>query len=149
MSAKHTPGPWRWELNEEYKSIQLVGGKPMYDLTILQPIRCGMGSATFYIRDTAHDGLNLMHKLHERRDWITHFDGRKHHVSWCADVNYPDMRLIAAAPELLEACRQMMRWFEVEDDHSQMPEFIDRFSLCKQVEFIAASAIAKATGGAQ
>ena len=57
--------------------------------------------------------------------------------------------LIAAAPELLEACRQMMRWVEVEDDHSQMPEFIDRFSLCKQVEFIAASAIAKATGGAQ
>ena len=58
-------------------------------------------------------------------------------------------RLIAAAPELLEACRQMMRWFEVEDDHSQMPEFMDRVSLCKQVEFIAASAIAKATGGAQ
>ena len=57
--------------------------------------------------------------------------------------------MIAAAPELLEACRQMMRWFAVEDDHSQMPEFIDRFSLCKQVEFIAASAIAKATGGAQ
>ena len=58
-------------------------------------------------------------------------------------------RLIAAAPELLEACRQMMRWFEVEDDHSQMPEFMDRVSLCKQVEFIASSAIAKATGGAQ
>ena len=58
-------------------------------------------------------------------------------------------RLISAAPELLEACRQMMRWFEVDDDHSQMPEFIDRVTLCKQVEFIAASAIAKATGGAQ
>ena len=57
--------------------------------------------------------------------------------------------LISAAPELLEACRQMMRWFEVEDDHSQMPEFIDRVTLCKQVEFIAASAIAKATGEAQ
>ena len=57
--------------------------------------------------------------------------------------------LIAAAPELLEACRQMMRWFEVEDDHSQMPKFMDRVSLCKQVEFIAASAIAKATGEAQ
>ena len=75
-------------------------------------------------------------------------------ISICAD--FPgdgnveaNARLIAAAPELLEACRQMMRWFEVEDDHSQMPEFMDRVSLCKQVEFIAASAIAKATGGAQ
>ena len=57
--------------------------------------------------------------------------------------------LIAAAPELLEACRQMMRWFEVEDDHSQMPEFIDRFSLCKQVEILASAAIAKATGEQQ
>ena len=56
--------------------------------------------------------------------------------------------LIAAAPELLEACRQMMRWFEVEDDHSQMPEFMDRVSLCKQVEILASAAIAKATGAA-
>ena len=57
--------------------------------------------------------------------------------------------LIAAAPELLEACRQMMRWFEVEDDHSQMPVFMDRINLCKQVEILASAAIAKATGGAQ
>ena len=76
------------------------------------------------------------------------------HKGWFGDgfTGYPvtdNARLIAAAPELLEACRQIMRWFEVEDDHSQMPEFIDRVSLCKQVEFIAASAIAKATGGAQ
>ena len=57
--------------------------------------------------------------------------------------------LIAAAPELLEACRQMMRWFEVEDDHSQMPEFMDRINLCQQVEILASAAIAKATGEQQ
>lgn len=102
--SKHTPGPWRWELNEEYKSIHLVGGRPRYDLTIIQPTRWGMGSATLMIRDTAHDGMNLMHKLHERRDWIAPFAGRAHHADWCADVVHPDMRLIAAAPELLEAC---------------------------------------------
>ena len=60
-----------------------------------------------------------------------------------------DARLISAAPELLEACSQMMRWFEVEDDHSQMPEFIDRINLCQQVEILASAAIAKATGEAQ
>ena len=56
--------------------------------------------------------------------------------------------LIAAAPALLDACRQMMRWFEVEDDHSQMPKFMDRVDLCKQVEILASAAIAKATGAA-
>lgn len=103
MSAKHTPGPWRWELNEQHKSLHLVGGKPQFDLTIIQPTRWGMGSATLFIRDTSHDGMNIMHKLHERRDWIAPFPGRTHHADWCADVTHPDMRLIAAAPELLEA----------------------------------------------
>lgn len=100
MSATHTPGPWRWQLNESHKSLSLVGGKPMYDLTIINPTRWGMSSATLMIRDTAHDGMNIMHKLHERRDWIARFPGRAHHADWCADVTHPDMRLIAAAPDL-------------------------------------------------
>ena len=45
-SATHTPGPWRWELNKQTKHLSLVGGKPLYDLTIIQPTRWGMGSAT-------------------------------------------------------------------------------------------------------
>lgn len=101
--SKHTAGPWRWELNEKYKHISLVGGKPTYDLTIIEPVRWGMGSATLMIRDTAHDGMNIMHKLHDRRDWIAPHEGRDHHASWCAAVTHPDMRLIAAAPELLAA----------------------------------------------
>lgn len=105
MSAQHTPGPWRWELNEAHKSLHLVGGKPMFDLTIIQPVRWGMGSATLYIRDTAHDGMNILHRLHERRDWIAPFEGRAHHANWCANVTHPDMRLIAAAPELLDALK--------------------------------------------
>lgn len=102
MSA-HTPGPWRWEFNEKHKGLHLVGGRPQYDLTIIQPTRWGMSRATLMIRDTAHDGMNLMHKLHERRDWIAPFAGRAHHADWCADVTHPDMRLIAAAPTLLKA----------------------------------------------
>lgn len=105
MSA-YTPGPWRWELNEKYKSIHLVGGKPRFDLTIIEPTRWGMNSASFLIRDTAHDGFNIMHKLHERRDWIAPHEGRAHHADWCADVTHPDMRLIASAPDLLEAAKK-------------------------------------------
>lgn len=109
MNAQHTPGPWRWEINESSKSLHLVGGKPMYDLTIIEPTRWGMSSATLMIRDTAHDGMNIMHKLHERRDWIEPFPGRSHHKDWCANVIHPDMLLIAAAPELLEALESFLR----------------------------------------
>lgn len=109
-TASHTPGPWRWEINEKHKHVHLVGGRPQYDLTILEPIRWGMNRATFFIRDTAFDGLNLMHKLHERRDWIEPFAGRDHHKHWCANVVHPDMRLIAAAPDLLEAAQAEEEW---------------------------------------
>lgn len=110
MTAQHTPGPWRWELNQKAKSLQLVGGlRPKYDLTIIQPIRWGMGSATLFLRDTSPEGFNLLHKLHERPDWIAPFPGRDHHAKWCADVTHPDMRLIAAAPDLLAALTSLYK----------------------------------------
>ena len=131
MNAKHTPGPWRWEFNEKHKTIHLVGGVPQFDLTIIEPTRWGMNRASLMIRDTAHDGMNLMHKLHERRDWIAPFPGRSHHADWCADVVHPDMRLIAAAPELLEALLGVVEYTALFDDFTQAA---------------MRSAIAKATG---
>lgn len=115
MSA-HTDGPWRWEINRKSKILHLVGGfRPQYDLTILDFNRWGMGRATISLRDTAHDGMNLMHKLHERPDWIAPFEGREHHASWCANVTHPDARLIAAAPCLLDALHAMLN----DDDHDE------------------------------
>ena len=104
----HTPGPWRWEVNMRSKSLHLAGGKPQFDLTIIEPTRWGMGSATLMIRDTAHDGMNIMHKLHERHDWWDAFPGRGHHADWCAAVTHPDMRLIEAAPCLLAALKALI-----------------------------------------
>ena len=108
MSAKFTPGPWRWEINLNGKSLHLVGGRPQFDLTLMDFERWGMGGATVRFRDLAHDGMNLMHKLHERPDWIHSFEGRKHHAHWCADVIHPDARLIAAAPDLYEALKNLL-----------------------------------------
>lgn len=104
--SNHTPGPWRWEVNMKSKSLHLVGGQPMFDLTIIEPTRWGMDGATLMIRDTAHDGMNIMHKLHERDDWWQAFPGRGHHADWCAAVRHPDMQLIEAAPYMLEALRK-------------------------------------------
>lgn len=108
MSTPHTPGPWRWEINLHSKSLHLVGGRPQYDLTVIDFERWGMSRATMRLRDTAHDGMNIMHRLHERADWIAPFAGREHHVDWCANVTHPDARLIAAAPDLLKTLEDLL-----------------------------------------
>lgn len=101
--GRHTPGPWRWEINRQSKVLHLVGGRPQYDLTIMDFDRWGMGRAVATLRDTSEGGMNIMHRLPDRPDWIAPFPGREHHANWCADVTHPDMRLMAAAPDLLNA----------------------------------------------
>ena len=56
-------------------------------------------------------------------------------------------RLIAAAPELLEASMKVLEWFEAEDDHSKA-DFYQRIQMCSDAEEMIRAAIAKATGGA-
>ena len=101
--SNHTPGPWRWEINLHGKDLHLVGGKPQFDLTVMDFDRRGMNRATAVVRDLSHDGMNVLYKIHERKDWIKPFPGREHHADWCADVVHADMRLIAAAPVMFTA----------------------------------------------
>lgn len=130
MTTQHTPGPWRWEFNGEHRNLHLVGGRPRYDLTIMDFERWGMNGATMRLRDTAHDGLQLLHRVHERPDWIAPEPGREHHKHWHQLLTHPDARLIAAAPELLEACIAIVNGYAHKGSD------------------MARAAIAKATGGA-
>lgn len=107
---EHTPGPWRWEFNEKHRQLTLVGGRPKYDLTIMEFCRWGMWGAGVSMRDTVPeaDGFQLMYKVHERPDWIVPFPGRAHHKDWCAAIAHPDMLLMQAAPDLLEALEGLL-----------------------------------------
>ena len=141
MTTKHTPGPWRWEFNREHKVLHLVGGRPQYDLTIMDFDRWGMNRAIATLRDPDEDGMNIMHRLCDRLDWIAPFPGRTHHAGWCADVTHPDMRLMAAAPDLLDALQQY--GIDFTDEAAARAEFgdvqVDR-------ELKRRAAIARATG---
>lgn len=105
--SRHTEGPWRWEFNAEHRRLHLVGGKPQFDLTVMDFERWGMSGATMRLRDTAHDGMNLLYRVHERADWIEPEKGREHHKKWHQLLTHPDARLIAAAPALLEALQDL------------------------------------------
>lgn len=54
-------------------------------------------------------------------------------------------RLIAAAPELLEAAKLVAAWYAAEEDHTHT-DFYQRLQMCRDSEHAIKSAIAKATG---
>jgi hypothetical protein len=144
MNAQHTPGPWRWEFNRQSKTIALHGGKPKFDLTILEPCRWGMGGAGLELRDPSKDGLNLLCKVHERDDWVKAFPNRDHHKHWCATVDHPDMRLIEAAPDLLAIVKELV---EIERrDSLTDPDQAATDAHRERSWEAARAAIAKATG---
>ncbi|UXY13826.1 ead/Ea22-like family protein [Chitiniphilus purpureus] len=97
LAQAATPGPWRWEVNAKHKSMQLVGGIPQYDLTVMDFERWGMGGAVIRLRELSEAGMNIMYRVCDRLDWIVPFAGREHHEGWCADIDHADARLIAAA----------------------------------------------------
>lgn len=98
IAAGPTGGRWRWEINMNNKRLHLVGGAGReFDLTIMDFDRWGMGNAVATLRDTSIDGMNIMHRLPDRKDWIAPFPGRAHHADWCQQVTHPDMKWIEEA----------------------------------------------------
>lgn len=105
MKKQYTPGPWRWEFNEKSKEINLVGGKTKYDLTVMDFVRYGMGGAAPRFNVDHGNDLQLMYRADTMGEVVK---GREHHANWFKDISHPDAKLIAAAPDLLEACQSFM-----------------------------------------
>jgi len=148
MSAPHTAGPWRWEINEKHKSMQLVGGVPTFDLTVMSFERWGMHGAVALMRETEVDGMNIMHRC---TDWAQPAEGREHHASWFKVLNHPDARLMAAAPDLLAALEETLQHAIGWADNSGV-DLTDPDAVMDGVaDFVgrARAAIAKATGAKQ
>ena len=128
---KHTPGPWRWEFSEKAKHLQLCGGNPKFDLTVMDFVRYGTGGAAPRFREDV-DHMNIMERVDKLAQPV---EGREHHKSWFQDIDHPDARLISAAPELLEALEKL--YALVENEHISNSAWDLTF---------AADAIAKAKG---
>ncbi len=84
----------------------------MFDLTVMDFARWGMGGAVPRFRDTAEDGFNLMDRLCDKPEWTTPEPGREHHKRWYQMVTHPDARLMEAAPDLLSALKEVVRVIE-------------------------------------
>ena len=63
----------------------------------------------------------------------------------CTEESKANARLIAAAPELLEACKAHVEWGEAEDSH-EGTTFWERVEMYRKADALIRAAIAKATG---
>lgn len=100
LEFKGTPGPWRWEVNQSLKQIQLLGGIPKFDLIVMDFVRYGMsGAAPRFNNSVQPTNLNLMVRAEE---FAYPVEGREHHSSWFKNIEHPDAKLIASAPDLLK-----------------------------------------------
>jgi hypothetical protein len=132
--TKFTPGPWRWEITNGI--LNLCGGNPKYDVSVMDFVRDGMQGATARFRENV-PMMNIMHKAQEHS---VPAPGREHH-KWFRLVDHHDAHLIAAAPDLYEALDDLAIWWE-----NWMPDNADGGH---DALFKARAALAKARGEAQ
>jgi hypothetical protein len=97
--------------------------------------RWGMNGARPRVLD-----FSDMMLLREAEDFRVPIPGHEHHAHWLQGINHPDMNLIAAAPELLEALKEIRIDIETLGNLYDIPS--SEFSALSMLD----AAIAKAEG---
>lgn len=95
-----TPGPWRFEVNEKLKTVQLCGGEARHDLIVMDFVRYGMSGAAPRFNKCIQPDTNIMERAEHFAQTVT---GREHHASWFKGIGHPDANLIEQAPAILLA----------------------------------------------
>lgn len=140
--AHSTKGPWMWKLDLTNRDVQILGGVPKYDLTVIDFVRWGMNSAAPRFREDVA-GMNIMHRCDEHAQVVP---GREHHSHWFQTLDHPDARLIADAPLLLAELQRALQneregWdyaaqleatrVEQEAEIGRLKEIVSEFVACR------------------
>ena len=102
--TKFTQGPWKWRINQQSKYILLKGG----DKIVMDFVRYGMNGAMPRFR--SERGLMI-----KSNTLAVNIPGEEHHSRWNQDIDHPDARLIASAPDLYSALEEAISWLTETD----------------------------------
>ena len=141
----HTPGPWRWYGNNHdiYLAAEHSGRRHVMGF-----IRMGLNSAqpSFQVNGRMVPAADLVQFEVGNRDVRGFANGRRDQTVYRLDItgiDCPDARLIAAAPDMLEALEKVEAWLlcaDIAKPEDMAQSFGDMLSDVQ-------AAIAKAEGG--
>jgi len=121
MNTKHTPGPWRHDLPIAVDLIKK--SQPIDGCTIFIAHGPSVGGEICTLRHDPEDGLDLVNDPQQ----------------------LANAKLIAAAPELLEAIEGLLKEFVTPSAFPELAEHPEQFQRMADAEIFARAAIVKAT----
>ena len=126
-----TPGPRRFEVNRKRKAVELSGGSPRFDKSIMTFARYGMDRAApvFWFWQK---GENWSEKPKRADELAVAVPGREHHADWFAVIDHPDARFLETNPaDVVEIIERLER---AEAENAKLREALHALSMPKDIQ---------------